>query len=226
MKVAVLFSGGKDSTYSLYLAEQQGREVVVLLSITPFLGSAVLHKTSAEIAKLQARALNKPIILAEASGTKESELKGIKSALAKAKEKYKIEGIVSGVAASEQQRYHIEAICADLGLKTIFPLWRLAPEKYMREQIRQGFEIIFSEVAGSGFDKGWLGRRLDSLAIEDLKKLHAKFGISISGEESEYRTLVLDGPNFSKKLGITKFKIEGNNLVVEKAKLVNKNNST
>lgn len=220
MKVAVLFSGGKDSTYSLYLAEQQGRDVAVLLAINPFSGSNVLHKASASIAKLQASAIGKPIIFAEAGGTKEAELRAIKSVLAKARDKYKIEGVISGVAASEQQRYHIEAICADMGLKTIFPLWRLAPEKYMREQIRQGFEIVFSEVAGSGFDKGWLGRRLDNLAMEDLKKLHAKFGISISGEESEYRTLVLDGPNFSKKIEIIKSGVEGNSLFIEKAKLV------
>ncbi len=222
MKVAVLFSGGKDSTYSTYLAEQQGREIAVLLAIKPFVGSIVLHSTSAEVAKLQASALGRPLIFTESGSTKESELKALKSALAKAKEKYKIDGVVSGVAASEQQRYHVEAICADLGLKTIFPLWRLAPEKYMREQISQGFEIIFSEVAGSGFDKAWLGRRLDNLAMEDLKKLHAKFGISISGEESEYRTLVLDGPNFAKKISILKSKVVGNTLVIEKAKLVAK----
>ena len=35
MKLAALFSGGKDSTYAIYLAQQQGHEIKCLLTIHP-----------------------------------------------------------------------------------------------------------------------------------------------------------------------------------------------
>ena len=35
MKLGSLFSGGKDSTYAIYLAKQQGHEIACLLTITP-----------------------------------------------------------------------------------------------------------------------------------------------------------------------------------------------
>ncbi|MDD1773816.1 MAG: ATPase, partial [Methanomassiliicoccales archaeon] len=35
MRLAVLFSGGKDSTYAAYLMEQQGHSIEVLVSILP-----------------------------------------------------------------------------------------------------------------------------------------------------------------------------------------------
>ena len=35
MRLASLYSGGKDSAFSLYLAEQQGHDVPYLLNIVP-----------------------------------------------------------------------------------------------------------------------------------------------------------------------------------------------
>jgi Predicted ATPases of PP-loop superfamily len=35
MKLASLFSGGKDSMYAIYLAQKQGHQVTCLLSVFP-----------------------------------------------------------------------------------------------------------------------------------------------------------------------------------------------
>src|SRR3989344_5058776 len=57
MKVAVLFSGGKDSTYALYRAIQQGRDVVVLICMkSKNMSSYMFHTPNIDLVKLQARA--------------------------------------------------------------------------------------------------------------------------------------------------------------------------
>jgi diphthamide synthase (EF-2-diphthine--ammonia ligase) len=39
-------------------------------------------------------------------------------------------------------------------------------------------------------------------ALEDLKVLHAKFGINIGGEGDEFETFVINGPIFKKRIEI------------------------
>lgn len=230
MKVAALFSGGKDSTFSVYRATQQGRDVVCLIamkSANP--ASYMFHVPNIDLVKLQSRALGIPLIFRRTAGVKEEELKDLKLALTAAKKLYKIQGVVSGAIASEYQRFRVEAVCADLGLKSLAPLWHLDADRYMAELVREGFDIIISSVASDGFEPGWLGRKLDILALEDLKKLRDKYGMHISGEGGEYETLVLDGPMFKKKIVIQKaenlWKGDSGVYVIKKAKLASKGKS-
>jgi len=230
MRVAVLFSGGKDSTFSAYRAIQQGREIACLIamkSANP--ASYMFHVPNIDLVKLQSRAIGVPLIFKKTLGVKEEELKDLKSALTAAKKLYKIKGVVCGAIASEYQRYRVEAVCADLGLKSIAPLWHLDPERYLMELIREGFEVIMSAVASDGFDPAWLGRKLDMFTLDDLKKLRDKYGMHLGGEGGEYETLVLDGPIFKKKIVIQKadklWKGDSGFYVVKKAKLANKGKS-
>jgi len=204
MRVAVLYTGGKDSTFATYRAKQQGREVVCLITLkSENQSSYMFHTANIDwVKELQAKALGIPMIMKKTKGVKEEELKDLKIALQQAIKKYRIEGVVSGANASEYQRYRVETVCADLGLRSIAPLWHLDPEKYIIEMMREGFEIIFSAVSTEGMGKDWLGRAFDMQALEDLKKLHAKFGIHIGGEGGEFETFVINGPLFSKKIQV------------------------
>ena len=54
MKLACLFSGGKDSIYAIHLAKQQGHDVVCLLSVFPKSEeSHLLHYPNLKWTKLQ-----------------------------------------------------------------------------------------------------------------------------------------------------------------------------
>ena len=227
MKVAVLFSGGKDSTYALYRAIQQGRDVAVLICMkSKNMSSYMFHTPNIDLVKLQARAIGIPLIFKETAGQKEKELEDLKSAISEAKKKYGIEGIVCGAVASEYQRFRVEAICADLGLRTICPLWHLDPERYMTEFLKDGFTVIFVSVAAQGFIPEWLGRPLEYETLQELKNLHHKFGVHLSGEGGEYETMVLDGPIFKKRLVVVKGEVlwrgDSGFYIVKKAKLEKK----
>ena len=61
MKLACLFSGGKDSTYAIHLAKKQGHDVVCLLSIFPKSEeSHLLHHPNLRWTKLQSESMNIP----------------------------------------------------------------------------------------------------------------------------------------------------------------------
>ncbi len=61
MKLGSLFSGGKDSTFAIYLAQKQGHEVTCLLSIfTKSDESHLLHYPNLQWTKLQSESMNIP----------------------------------------------------------------------------------------------------------------------------------------------------------------------
>ena len=96
MKLGVLFSGGKDSTYAAYLAKKYNHELTCLISIiSENKDSFMFHTPSIKITKIQATAMNLPIILQKTKGEKEIELKDLEKAIKFAKQKYKIRGIVT-----------------------------------------------------------------------------------------------------------------------------------
>ncbi len=227
MKIAALFSGGKDSTFAAYRMIQKGREIAVLVSLKSANPTSYLfHTPNIYLVELQSKAMGIPIIFRKTEGLKEKEIKDLRLALAEAKREYNIQGVVTGAVASEYQRFRTEAVCTDLGLRTLAPLWHLDAERCIEEMIKEGFEIIITAVAADGFDSSWLGRKLDMECLADLKKLKDKFGIHVGGEGGEYETLVVDGPIFKKKLEIleteTIWEGDSGRLNITKAKLVSK----
>ena len=58
MKLAALFSGGKDSTYSIYKVKQMGHDVKCLVTVFPKSSdSQLLHFPAIELTKLQSKTL-------------------------------------------------------------------------------------------------------------------------------------------------------------------------
>ena len=75
MKVGVLFSGGKDSTFAMYWAEQQGWDLRCLISLnSKNKHSFMFHTPNINLAKVQAECLDLPIIFKDTDGEKEIEL--------------------------------------------------------------------------------------------------------------------------------------------------------
>src|SRR3989344_898150 len=214
MRLGVLFSSGKDSTYALWIMKQQNYEISCLITLkSKNLHSYMFHTPAIDLAALQAQAMNIPIIEQETMGEKEKELVDLKTVIQKAKERYHIEGIVTGALYSNYQRERIEKIAEGLGLKVFCPLWRKDQELEMIELLKNNFKFVLSSVAAEGLDKTWLGRIITENDIDALVKLHKKYSINVAGEGGEFESLVLDCPLFKKKVNIDEFEIkeEGKN---------------
>ena len=187
--------------------------------------SYMFHTPTIELAKLQAKAMNIPLITIKTKGKKEQELKDLKAALQKAKKQYRIEGIVSGALYSTYQRDRIEKIADKLQLKIFSPLWHINQETYMHDLINSNFHIIITQIAADGLDKSWLGKKIDHTSLKDLKELHKKNKLNLAGEGGEYETVVLDAPIFKNKIEIKARKemesLNRGKLVITKASLKN-----
>ncbi|MFH1608317.1 MAG: diphthine--ammonia ligase [archaeon] len=209
-KSAILFSGGKDSCYSAWLAKKAGHELTCLISIfSDNEESYMFHTPSITKVKKQTKIMNLPLIIQETKGEKEEELKDLEKAIKKAKEKYKINCIVTGAIKSEYQASRIKKICDKLNLKCFNPLWKKDEFEYLEELIKNNFKVIITGVFAYPLDKSWLGREINQQFIEDVKELHNKYKIHPAGEGGEFETFVLNCPLFNKELKVTNKKISG-----------------
>jgi len=208
LKLGILFSSGKDSTYAAYIMKKQNYEISCLITLkSENPDSFMFHTPAIDLAEMQAKAMNVPIIFKKTKGEKEKELDDLESAIIEAKQKYKIEGVVTGALFSDYQRSRIERICDKLGLKIFSPLWRKDQEKEMRELIDAGFEIVMTAVAAEGLDKKWLMKPLVHKDVDRLVELSKKYKINIAGEGGEFETLVLNCPLFRKRIEIKNYEI-------------------
>jgi len=223
LRVAVLVTSGKDSALALHRVLKEDYEVKYLITMLPQReDSWMFHYPNIRMADLFAEAVGIPLVKAETSGVKEVELEDLKRLLAK----LEINAVVSGGISSQYQKSRIDKVCQELGLKHVAPLWQEEPLRLLEEMISLEMEAVIVGVYAHGFDKTWLGIKIDENTVNDLMELNRKFKVSLVGEGGEYETLVLDAPFFKKKMQLieTEKVWEGQSgyLLVKRAALVNK----
>jgi len=203
LKVGVLFSGGKDSTYAAYLAGQRGDELRCLITLSPLRSdSYMFHYPNIRWTALQAEAMHLPQATLETEGVKEEELADLSKAIELAKRDHSIQGVYTGALASVYQKSRVERVCDELGVKAVSPLWHVDPMTHLTNILASGFEVIMTGVAALGLDESWLGRPLDEGAARDLGRLHAKYGVNPGLEGGEGETFVLDCPLFDRRISV------------------------
>lgn len=210
MKLAILFSGGKDSTYAAHLAKKEGYEITCLITIeSQNPDSYMFHTPSIEQTKKQAQTMGLPLISVQTKGKKEQELKELEKAIKQAKQQHKTEGVVTGAVESVYQATRIQKMCNKLQIECFNPLWQKNQTELLNELVKENFEVIITGVAAYPLDKTWIGRKINKEFIEETTKLKEKYGISPSGEGGEFETLVINCPLFKNKLEIKQKKISG-----------------
>jgi diphthine-ammonia ligase len=164
--------------------------------------SYMFHYPNLRWTALQAEAAGVPQLTATTEGVKEAELADLRRAIGSAKEEFGLEGIYTGALASVYQKTRVERICDGLAIKCISPLWGIDPEAHLRRLIKDGFTTLVVSVSALGLDERWLGRLLDSEAVDELVALGKKFRFHVGLEGGEGETFVLDAPLFSKRVEV------------------------
>ena len=198
MTVTALVSGGKDSVYAAYLADTQGWPVDELLTLAPSdPESMMFHTPNLDLVALQAEAWGKRHRLVRVEGQGEAaELGALERALSG------VEGpVVTGAIASSYQWSRLLGIGARVGRRVYAPLWRVAPERVVAEEIACGLEIRFVHLAAEPLPPRWVGEQLTLGRLEELARLgEGGRSVNVAGEGGEYETLVVDAPFFRSRL--------------------------
>jgi diphthine-ammonia ligase len=204
VKLAALYSGGKDSTFALFNAREMGHHIECLITLHPAADdSALFHYPNSWVTEYLADAMQIPLVEFQSCGnSKEGEVKILEKAIVDVKKKYEIDGVVHGGISSNYQKDAFEQVCLTHGIAPLAPLWSLDPERYYAELLKNNFHILIVGVSAMGLGKEWLGRELDRHTLARLISLSKKYSFNLTFEGGEAETLVIDCPLFLKKLRI------------------------
>ncbi len=182
---------------ALWLMEQQGHRLPYLVNIVPSRSDSwVFHTPNLHLLPLIAESMGKELVQAEGGEDEAHDLAALKETLSS----LDVDGVVTGAVASDYQWDRVNRVCEHLGLKTFSPLWRKGQALLMDEILDAGIDCCVVAVMAEGLDEGWLGRRIDAEALEELDRLAVRHGINVAGEGGEYESLVLDSPLHSRPL--------------------------
>ncbi len=193
MRVAVLFSGGKDSVFATFWALTHGFDTI-LVTVQPPEYSMMFHHPNIIETKKQALALKIKKVFVK---TTEDNWR---TKLIATFKKLKVKGIVAGAIASEYQRRRIDEIGETLGIPTYAPLWHKDIGDELLSEMLEYFEIYVTAVSAEGLGPEFLGEPFKKLVEAKKKNIH-RF---LEGGEGE--TYVANAPFFSKPIKIRKWK--------------------
>ena len=200
-KAIFAWSGGKDSSYCLNeVFEKNEYEVVYLLTtLNAEFKRVSMHGVSEQLLDLQAESIGIPqlkVWLYEASY--ESYEKQMEEMLLKAKSEG-IEHVIFGDIFLEDLKMYRENNLARIGMKAVFPLWKIDTTELIQSFLNKGFKTVTCCVNDLFFDASWVGREIDTDFIKDLPS-----NVDPCGENGEYHTFCYAGPIFKKEIRISK----------------------
>ncbi len=201
MSYIASWSGGKDSCFACYLALNEGYEISHLANfISQEFKRVSFHGTEARLIQMQSQAIGIPVFQKETTpdGYEREFKEAVRSLLPRG-----IKGMVFGDIYLDEHREWVEGVCGELGIEAIEPLWHKSTEEILTGFIDAGFEAIVVGAQTRLIDQEWLGRRVDRDFMSYLKSRN----IDLCGENGEYHTLVLNGPLFKRRIGVTESRV-------------------
>ncbi|TFG45581.1 MAG: ATPase, partial [Dehalococcoidia bacterium] len=172
--------------------------------VTEHSGKVWPHYLPPQVVALQAEALGIPMtqVLTTVDTYNDSYRDMLRS--------FRAEGVTGGVFGdvsvgnylAEKHINWVKSVCEPEGITPIMPLWDEDRASLLADLIDSGFTAIIIVVDDARLGKEWLGRKLDRITLAELR---TRAENSPTGQVGYYHTLVINGPNFAKRLEITEF---------------------
>ena len=200
MKEKVIFSwsGGKDSALALYkLQKTKNCQIAALLTtISQDYDRISMHGVRTILLEIQAESLGLPLekVLITKDTTDEQYERKMRQVLTK----YLAAGVSSVVFGDiflEDLRKCRESNLSKIGMKAIFPIWKINPAVLAHEFIESGFKAVITCIDLNFLDKILIGRTFDEQFLSKLPST-----VDPCGENGEFHSFVYDGPIFQQRI--------------------------
>jgi uncharacterized protein (TIGR00290 family) len=195
-RVALSWSSGKDSAWTLHLLRQDPSvEVVALITtLNQEFDRVAMHAVRRELVQAQADSVGVPLWTVPlpwpcSNAEYESRMRGVCSRAIDEK----IEAIAFGDLFLTEIREYREKQLAGSGLEPVFPVWNRPTGDLARQMIASGLRARITCLDPRVLPREFAGREFDAAFLHDLPS-----GVDPCGENGEFHSFVYDGPGFRK----------------------------
>ena len=193
-RVALSWSSGKDSAWTLHLLRQNPSiEVVALITtINQEFDRVAMHAVRRELVELQADAAGLPlwkVPLPWPCSNEEYEAR-MREVCARALGEG-VEAIAFGDLFLADIRAYRERQLAGTGLEPLFPVWQIPTRELAATMIASGLHAKITCVDPKLLPRQFAGREFDTAFLNDLPA-----GVDPCGENGEFHSFVYAGPMF------------------------------
>jgi uncharacterized protein (TIGR00290 family) len=206
MKGAALFSG-KDSLYSIYLAEKLGIPIDYLITFITTFNRPSGHLENINALKKIAEKMNKQLFIIDLK----NGIDGFINLL----NRINIDTLVSGDVFIEDHVKWLENICKKLNISIIEPIFHRPSLDILKEMMEEKFKAMIICIDNNILSEEWLGFILSKDTLDYF--LSKNRNIDPLGENGEYHTLVLECPlykNSVKLLSWRKYRFNNYSYIV------------
>ncbi|QLE00462.1 diphthine--ammonia ligase [Galbibacter sp. BG1] len=190
------WSTGKDSALALYKMQEQSAFNIDLLvtTVNSDLNRVSMHGLRNDLLFKQAESIGIPLKTIELSGDVSMKTydKVMKTAMNELQQESYTHTVFGDIFLEDLKKYR-ESKLGEVGIKPVFPLWKMDTKKLMEEFLDLGFKAIIVSVNAKLLDESFVGKVIDKKFIEELPE-----GVDVCGENGEFHTFVFDGPIFKK----------------------------
>jgi uncharacterized protein (TIGR00290 family) len=196
-KAIFCWSGGKDSAYCLHkvLTEKLFDVKYLLTTVNDKFKRISMHGVREELLDKQAESIGIPLLKVKVTeGTNNEYEKQMEIVLLKAKSEG-INNAIFGDIFLEDLRVYRENNLAKLGMKGVFPLWKMDTTILINDFISRQFKAVICCTNDGYLGEEWLGRGINKSFIEQLP-----VNVDPCGENGEYHSFCYDAPFFKQKV--------------------------
>ena len=205
-RVALSWSSGKDSVWTLHILKQLP-DIEVVALITTFQGVAdrvPMHAVRRRFVEAQAERVGLPLWPVELPWPCPNTV--YEERMSKIWQYALTQGITAvafGDLFLQDIRTYREQQLHGTGLESLFPLWNVPTADLAHDMIRGGIKAKITCVDTKKLDRTYAGRNFDTTLVADLPA-----SVDPCGENGEFHTFVFDAPGFSHPIPVESGEIQ------------------
>lgn len=199
-RVALSWSSGKDSAWTLHRLRQRAEfEVVGLVTtVNTAFDRVAMHAVRRELLQRQAQAAQLPLIEVPLPyPCSNAEYERLMGGLIEEIKRHGVTHMAFGDLFLEDIRRYRERQLAGTGITPLFPLWGEPTRALAQGMIEAGLKAVITCVDPKQLASDYCGRLFDSSLISSLPE-----GVDPCGENGEFHSFAFDGPMFCQRIEI------------------------